>query len=62
MLLADRVVVLAKPDKGAPATVRDIVTIDLPLARRREQSGFREHVQRLEQHIGVAATPEETTS
>lgn len=62
VLLADRVVVLAKPDKGAPATVRDIVTIDLPLARRREQSGFREHVQRLEQHIGVAATPEETTS
>jgi len=62
VLLADRVVVLAKPDEHAPAGVRDIVTVDLPLDQRRGQAGFREYVQRLEQHIGVAATHEETPS
>ncbi|MCK0715200.1 ABC transporter ATP-binding protein [Chromohalobacter sarecensis] len=61
VLLADRVVVLATPGNGEPARVRDIVAIDLPLAQRREQSGFRDHVQRLERHIGVATTPEEET-
>ncbi|WP_240464653.1 ABC transporter ATP-binding protein [Modicisalibacter sp. 'Wilcox'] len=62
VLLADRVVVLARPDEHTPAGVRDIVTVDLPLDQRRGQAGFRDHVQRLERHIGVAATHEETPS
>lgn len=52
VLLADRVVVLGKPDQAAPARVTAIVPVDLPLQNRQQHPQFYELTRTLENRIG----------
>lgn len=62
VLLADRVVVLGKPEPHAPARVTEIVAVDLPPSGRRGTPAFQAIVQRLERHIGVDHASPDTDS
>lgn len=55
-LLADRVLVLGKPEAHRPARVTAMVPINLPLAGRQSDAGFTGLVQTLEHHIGGGAS------
>ncbi len=63
-LLADRVMVLGKPETRQPARVTTTVPIDLALAKRQNRAGFTDLVQTLERHIGseTAGTQQEPQS
>ncbi len=66
-LLADRVIVLAKPDAGHPARVTAVMPIDLPLDERQAHEHFSGHVQTLEGYLRGVSTdaahrPEPTPS
>lgn len=51
-LLADRVMVLGKPEPLQPARVTAMVPVDLPLVARQSQPDFARLVRTLENHIG----------
>lgn len=55
VLLADRVLVLGGGTDDAPAGMRDVIEVALPQEERREQAGFAECVQRIEDLIGTSA-------